>query len=103
MFTLSVIQIFGQETLGITSNLRIACLEQLVQQTNNDKEKYVHCGLGITFDSAGLWSFDNDTARNAIIFGVDHLKLTIARKFFWCQEKVQLLAFFGSPEKKFTL
>ena len=34
--------------------------------------KYVYSGYGITFDSAGSWSFDNDTARNVIIFGVDN-------------------------------
>ena len=37
-----------------------------------DKEKYVFSGYGITFDSAGSWSFDNDTARNVINFGVDN-------------------------------
>ena len=26
---------------------------------------------GIKFDSLGLWSFDNGTTRNVIIFGVD--------------------------------
>ena len=39
---------------------------------NNDKEKYVCSGYRITFDSAGSWSFDNDTARNVIIFSVDN-------------------------------
>ena len=29
------------------------------------------CGYGITFDSAGSWGFDNNTARNVIIFGAD--------------------------------
>ena len=38
----------------------------------SDKEKYVYSCFGITFDSAGLWSFDNDSARNAIIFGYDN-------------------------------
>ena len=28
-------------------------------------------GYGITFDSGGSWSFENSTARNVIIFGVD--------------------------------
>ena len=37
---------------------------------NSDKEKYVYSSYRITFDSAGFWSFDNDTARNVIIFGV---------------------------------
>ena len=27
---------------------------------NSDKEKYIYSGYGITFDSAGSWSFDND-------------------------------------------
>ena len=38
---------------------------------NSDKEKYVYSGYGITFDSGGSWSFDNGTASNVIIFGVD--------------------------------
>ena len=33
---------------------------------------YEYSGYGITFDSAGSWSFGNDTAGNAIIFGVDN-------------------------------
>ena len=39
---------------------------------NSDKENYVYSGYGITFDSAGSWSFDNDFARNVIIFVVDN-------------------------------
>ena len=38
----------------------------------SDKEKYVYSGCGITFESTGSWSFDNDFARNVIIFGVDN-------------------------------
>ena len=29
----------------------------------------MYSGSGITFDGACLWSFDNDTAINVIIFG----------------------------------
>ena len=36
---------------------------------NSDKDKYVYSGYGMKFDSAGSWSFDNDFAPNAIIFG----------------------------------
>ena len=36
------------------------------------RERYVYSGYRITFDSAGSWSFDNDTARNIIIFGVNN-------------------------------
>ena len=39
---------------------------------NSDKEKYVYSEYRITFDSGGSWSFNNDTARNAIIFGADN-------------------------------
>ena len=39
---------------------------------NNDKEKYVHSGYGITFDSVGPSSYDQDTARNDINFAVDN-------------------------------
>ena len=49
---------------------------------NIDKEKYMYSGYGITFDSVGSWSFDNDTARNVIIFGVDNLLLTIFEIIF---------------------
>ena len=37
-----------------------------------DKEKYVYSGYEIIFDSASSWSFDNDSARNVVIFGVDN-------------------------------
>ena len=39
---------------------------------NSNKEKYVYSHYGITFDSAGSWSFDNDSARNVINFGVNN-------------------------------
>ena len=32
----------------------------------------MYSGYGITFDSAGSWSFDNYTAGNGITFGVDN-------------------------------
>ena len=37
---------------------------------NSDKEEYVKSGCGITFDSAGSWSFNNDSYWNVIVFGV---------------------------------
>ena len=37
---------------------------------NSDKEKDVYSGYGITFDSVGSRSFDNDTAINILTFGV---------------------------------
>ena len=35
---------------------------------NSYKEKHVYSGYGITFDSTGSWRFNNDIARNVIIF-----------------------------------
>ena len=32
----------------------------------------MYSSYGKTFDSAGSWGFDNDTARDFIIFGVDN-------------------------------
>ena len=42
-------------------------------------------GHKITSDTPDFWSFDNETARNVIIFGVDNSSS------------------FGSPEKKFSI
>ena len=76
---------------------------------NSEKEKYVYGGYGITFDSAGLWSFDNDIARNVINFGVDNSsschvdnrknKLLVLGEgaTFGINERL------GSPEKKFSI
>ena len=52
---------------------------------NNIKENCVYSGYGIAFDGASEWSFNKDSARNVIIFGVDnnhHLMLTITRITF---------------------
>ena len=39
---------------------------------NSDKNKFTYNGRGMAFDGKGYWSFDNDTARNVLIFGVDN-------------------------------
>ena len=39
---------------------------------NSDKVKRVRSGYGIAFDGAGLWSFDNDLAKNVVIFGFNN-------------------------------
>ena len=49
---------------------RLFCTTNIVK--NSDKEKYVYSGYGITFDTASSLSFNNGTARNVIIFGVDN-------------------------------
>ena len=36
----------------------------IVKNSDKHKEKYVYSGCRVTFGSAGLWSFDNDSARN---------------------------------------
>ena len=75
----------------------------------SDKEKYVYSGYGITFDSAGSWNFDNDTARNVIIFGVDNSLSSHAdnhkNNFSVLSENLTfgINGRFGLPEKKFSI
>ena len=38
----------------------------------NDKENYIYSGYGITFGSAGSRSFEDNFARNVVIFGADN-------------------------------
>ena len=44
------------------------------------KEKWIYSSCGITFDGTGSWNFNNDYARNDIIFVliiVHHLIMTV--------------------------
>ena len=45
---------------------------QLQSLEDSDEEKCVSSGYGISFDSAGSWSFDNDSAGNVRIIVVDN-------------------------------
>ena len=47
---------------------------------HSDKENYVYSGYGKAFDSVGWWSFDNDFARNVVIFGVNNSSLSHSDK-----------------------
>ena len=75
---------------------------------NSDKEKHVYCGCGITFDSAGSWNFDNDFARNVIMFGVDNSSSSHPdnRKnnflLLGGSPTYGINGSFGSPKKKFS-
>ena len=57
-----------------TNNFRFKnCLFGAASIVNNSyKEKNVHSGYGITFDSACSWNADYDIARNFKIFGVNN-------------------------------
>ena len=76
---------------------------------NNDKKKHVYSGYRITFDSPGWWSFNNDTARNVIIFGVGNSSSSHSNN---CKNKILMLGEgptfgmngkFGLLEKKFSI
>ena len=66
----------------------------------------MYSGYGITFDSGGSWSFDNDTARNVIIFGVNsssssHVgKRKIKSLIVSLGSTYEINGKFGSTEKK---
>ena len=69
----------------------------------------MYSGYGITFDSGDSWSFDNDIARNVIIFCADNSSSSHSdnRKndFLILGEGATLgiNGSFGSPEKKFSI
>ena len=76
---------------------------------SNDKEKYVYSGYGIPSNGKGEWSFDNDYARNVVIFDVDHSSSSHADNL---KNNFSVLgegdAFstnisFSAPEKKFSI
>ena len=58
-----------------TNNITLRnCLFGTVKLTRNaGKNKFTYNGRGIAFDGKGFWSFDNGSARNVVIFGVDHI------------------------------
>ena len=69
----------------------------------------MYSGYGIIFDSEGSWKFDNDTARNVIIFDFDN-----TLSYHAVNGKNNFLVLgegptfgnngnFGSPEKKFSI
>ena len=76
---------------------------------NSEKEKYAYSGYGVTFDRAGLWSFDHDFARNVITFGVDKSSWSHSESFknnFLILVEVPTFGIngsFESPEKKFSI
>ena len=76
---------------------------------NSDKEKHIYSGYGITFDSAGSWSFDNDFAGNVIIFGIANSSSSHSdnRKnnflILGGAPTYGINGSFGSPEKKFNI
>ena len=47
----------------------------------NDKEKYAYSGYGTAFNEKGSWSFNNDFARNFIVFGDDNGSSSHAENF----------------------
>ena len=69
----------------------------------------MYSGYGVTFDSAGSWSFDNDTARNVIVFGVDNCSSSHAENrennFLVLGEgpTLRINGRFGSSEKRFSI
>ena len=69
----------------------------------------MYSGYGITFDSAGSCSFDNDTTGNVIMFGVDSSSSCHAdnrkNNFLILGEGATfgINGSFGSPEKSLVL
>ena len=69
----------------------------------------MYSGYGITFDRVGVWSFDNNTARKVISFGVHNSSSSHSEN---CKNNFLALGegptfgingSFGSPAKKFSI
>ena len=73
---------------------------------NNEEENYAYSGYGIAFGWKGSWSFDNDSTRNIVIFGVDNSSSSHTnsqKKWFFSLSEGPTYAItgsLGSPEKK---
>ena len=69
----------------------------------------MYSDYGITIESVGSWSFDNDTSRNIIIFGVDNSSSSQVdnRKnnvlFLGEGPTFGINGSFDSPEKNFSI
>lgn len=48
---------------------------------NSDKEKQLYSGYGIAYHGAGLQNFDNDFAKNVLIFGIDNSSSAHTHKY----------------------
>ena len=76
---------------------------------DNGKEKYVHSGYGIAFDGKGSWSFNDEFARNNMIFRVDNNSSShtdnLKNDFLILVEgdTFGINGSFGAPEKKFNI
>ena len=69
----------------------------------------MYSGCGMRFGGAGSWSFDNDTARNVLIFGVDNRSSSYVENrknnFLVLGEgpTFRINGSFGSPEKNVSI
>ena len=71
---------------------------------NSNKEKFVYSGYGITFGSAGSWSFGNDFARNVVIFGVYNSSSSDNNFLILAESPTYgINGTFGSPKKTFSI
>ena len=72
---------------------------------NSNKEKYVYSGYGIHLMEKVEWSFNNDTARNVVIFDVDSGSSCLAGNLMevLVHQKKSLLLIIIKQTQKFCL
>ena len=70
MFILSMIQIINQGLIVEKITIQKCLFSSTVMAKNRDKQKYVYRDYGIIFLGVGVWGFVDDSAKNAIVFGV---------------------------------
>ena len=87
-----------------TNNLTLKNFRTLKLTRNANRSKFTFNGWGITFDGKGFWSFDNDTAGNVTIFGVNNSSSSPVDNpksnfLVWAKDQLKvLMAVFGAAE-----
>ena len=73
-FVLNIYVIYELNTCSCNASNSLtlkSCLFGIFKLTRNEDKSIFSCnGLGKAFDGKGYWNFDNDIARNVVIFGV---------------------------------
>ena len=90
-----------------TNNLTLKYCGALKLTRNSNRSKFTFNGRGIAFDGKGFQSFDNDTARNVTIFGVNISSSSPVDNpkndfLVWAKDQLKvLMAVFGADENQY--
>ena len=64
--------------------------DQVILPINTDNNKFTYNVWKIAFDGKYFWGFDNDTARNVVIFGIDNSSLPHINNYDYDQKYMKV-------------